>query len=134
MRTVICWMWKRPSDTTKKPLKFTKSDGHNVVYVVIHKIPICTLMLQNRFFSVHGHLSSRAEIQQAPLSQFSLLADFLIVKLSFKDFDWRVLNLVNLNLDNDRLRYLESFDKPGQDLSRKSFGKFVCNVKYSRGN
>ena len=75
---------------------------------------------------MHGHLSFRAEIHQAQISQFPLLADFLMLQVSSKDFDRRVLTLVNFNPNHNRLRYLKGFDKPGQDLSRmKDFSVFL---------
>jgi hypothetical protein len=45
------------------------------------------------------NLTNRAEIHQALLSQFSLLAELFIGKLAVKDYDSRVLELVNLNPD-----------------------------------
>jgi hypothetical protein len=42
-------------------------------------------------------LGTRAEIRQALLSQFSLLAELFIGKLVVKNYDSRVLELVNLN-------------------------------------
>jgi hypothetical protein len=41
----------------------------------------------------------KAEIHQALLSYFSLLAEFLIAKVLVKDRDSRVLKSVNLNTD-----------------------------------
>jgi hypothetical protein len=46
-----------------------------------------------------NHSISRAEIHQALLSQFSLLAEFFIGKLLVKERDRRVLTSVNLNPD-----------------------------------
>jgi hypothetical protein len=44
----------------------------------------------------------RAEIQQAHLSQFSLLAEFFIRKVLVKDGDSKVLILMNLNPDDSK--------------------------------
>jgi hypothetical protein len=46
------------------------------------------------------HLSSWAEIHQALLSHFSLLAEFLIGKVLVKGSDSRVLKLENLKPGN----------------------------------
>jgi hypothetical protein len=51
----------------------------------------------NLVFFILVELDSRADIHQALPSHFSFLAEFLILKVLFKDRDSRVLKLVNLS-------------------------------------
>jgi hypothetical protein len=49
-------------------------------------------------FYFKDKLETRVEIDQAPLSQFSLIAEFFFRKMSVKDRDGRISTLLNLNL------------------------------------
>ncbi len=55
-------------------------------------------MKQIDFETILNHLNTRAEIHQAPLSLFSLVAAFLTVQVPFKDQDSCPM-LVNLSPD-----------------------------------